>query len=93
MKMDMIGDAGAGRLAKIHSDIETLWGQVISKYFPAKNQEAVDFKTFLMRKISDFREVPVRGDHQMAIGIGILVHNDKGMLASSENPSAPVLFR
>jgi hypothetical protein len=55
------------------------------------HQKMVHFSHFFRGKIGYVTKVAVRGNEQMAVGVGIFIHHDKGQSAPTEDQAFPVL--
>lgn len=73
MDVEMFNDAGAGNLAEIDADIESLGFHDGSDGVLAASQELHEFEEFLIVEIVPIGGLPVRNDHEMAAVVRVCV--------------------
>ena len=70
MKMEMIGNACAGGCAEIKANIDAMRLEMAAQHGTAGGEHRHDPAVLFGGEFGKIRQMPARGDEQMAIGIG-----------------------
>ena len=92
VKMQMFTDACACSLALIQAHIDALTVKMLLQNHGTTLDQADDFMQFWQGNISQLHNMAVRADHEMAVAIGIFVHDDEGVLGSVQDKTLFILI-
>ena len=89
VQVDVVGDAGAGRAAQVHAQVDAVRPVLLAKRPLEPAREAHQLGELLGGGLAERAQVALRRHHHVPAGVGVEVHHHEAQLAACARRAGP----